>query len=103
MTLTLTGVAITALPSASQAAPAAPPLTAAASPVTAPGISAPPDVVVGAADGAVHLNVTLNAPGVNPVAVNYATANGTTSRRTRPARAPSTATSPSRNAHVQPG
>jgi hypothetical protein len=46
--------------------------------VTAPGISAPPDVVVGATDGYVDLPVTLNAPGVNPVTVNYTTVDGTT-------------------------
>ena len=49
-----------------------------ATPVTAPGISAAADVVVGATDGYVDLPVTLTAPGVNPVTVNYATANGTT-------------------------
>ena len=66
ITATLTGGAIVAGATAATAA------------VTAPGISAPPDVVVGAADGSVHLNVTLSAPGVNVVTVNYATANGTT-------------------------
>ena len=50
-----------------------------ATPVTAPGILAPPDVVVGAADGSVNLNVTLTAPGVNPVTVEYTTSYGTTS------------------------
>src|ERR1019366_6524488 len=40
--------------------------------VSSPGISAPPDVVVGEADGYVDLPVTLSAPGVNPVQVNYA-------------------------------
>ncbi len=49
----------------------------AASPVASPGISAPPDVVVGEADGQVALTVTLSAPGQNTVTVNYATADGT--------------------------
>ena len=77
---TLTGGAVFGLASASQAASAkaASSVAAATTSVTTPGISAPPDVVVGAADGSVHLNVTLSAPGVNPVTVNYATANGTT-------------------------
>ena len=78
MTLMLTGVTAVGLASASEAAPITPTAATSVTPVTAPGISAPPDVVVGAADGSVHLNVTLNAPGVNPVTVNYATANGTT-------------------------
>jgi chitinase len=47
-------------------------------PVTAPGILAPADVVVGAADGYIDLPVTLTAPGVNPVTVQYSTYNGTT-------------------------
>src|SRR3984957_16953793 len=47
-----------------------------ASSVSTPGISASPDVVVGEADGYVDLPVTLNAPGVNTVTVNYATADG---------------------------
>jgi hypothetical protein len=58
------------------------PGAAATTPVIAPGISAPPDVVVGAADGSVRLTVKLSAPGVNPVTVNYDTANGTTSSYT---------------------
>ena len=80
ITATLTGGAVFGLASASQAASAktTPSVAAATTPVTAPGISAPPDVVVGAADGSVHLNVTLSAPGDNTVTVNYATANGTT-------------------------
>ncbi len=44
--------------------------------VTSPAISAPPNVVVGAADGYVDLPVTLNVPGINPVTVNYDTSNG---------------------------
>ena len=44
--------------------------------VSTPGISAPPDVVVGNADGYINLPVTLSAPGVNTVTVNYATADG---------------------------
>ncbi len=46
--------------------------------VTAPGISAPADTVTTAAGGYLDLPVTLTAPGVNPVTVNYATADGTT-------------------------
>ena len=44
--------------------------------MSTPGISAPPDVVVGNADGYIDLPVTLSAPGVNTVTVNYATADG---------------------------
>ena len=62
--------------------PAAAAAAAVPTAVTAPGILAPPDVVAGAADGSVHLNVTLSAPGVNVVTVNYATQNGTTSSNT---------------------
>ena len=40
-------------------------------------MSAPPDVVVGEADGFVDLPVTLNAPGQNPATVNYTTQNST--------------------------
>ena len=40
-------------------------------------MSAPPDVVVGEADGFVDLPVTLNAPGQNPATVNYTTLNST--------------------------
>src|SRR3984957_7091883 len=47
-----------------------------ASSVSTPGISASPDVVVGETDGYVDLPVTLNAPRVNTVTVNYATADG---------------------------
>src|SRR5215472_16298470 len=84
VTATLTGGAVFGLAPTAQAASArATTSTAAAvAPVTAPGISAPPDVVVGAADGSVNLNVTLTAPGVNPVTVNYATASGTTGSNT---------------------
>src|SRR5690349_18875764 len=76
----LTGGAVFGLASASQAASANATTSAAAASagVTAPGISAPSDVVVGAADGSVQLKVTLNAPGVNPVTVNYTTVDGTT-------------------------
>jgi hypothetical protein len=77
MTMALTGAATVGLAPASLAAAAS--AGPATSPVAAPGISAPANVVVGAADGSVQLNVTLNAPGVNPVTVNYTTANGTTS------------------------
>ena len=45
--------------------------------VASPGISAPPDVVVGEADGFVDLPVTLSAPGQSSVSVAYATANST--------------------------
>ncbi len=47
-----------------------------ASAVTNPGISAPPNVVVGETDGYIDLPVTLSAPGINTVSVNYTTANG---------------------------
>jgi Calx-beta domain/Fibronectin type III domain len=72
----LAGSAVLGLASTSQAASAS--ASAATTAVTAPGISAPPDVVVGAASGPVHLNVTLSAPGIDQVTVNYTTANGTT-------------------------
>ena len=42
----------------------------AADPVATPGISAPPDVVVGEADGYVDLAVRLSAPGQSPVSVS---------------------------------
>jgi len=45
--------------------------------VSSPGISAPPDVVVGEADGHVNLRVSLNAPGTSTVTVNYTTADVT--------------------------
>lgn len=84
LTTTHTGGAVVALTSASQAAPAGATtsLAAATSRVTAPCISAPADGVAGAADGTVQLNVTLSAPGVNPVTVNYATTNDTTAANT---------------------
>ena len=47
--------------------------------VPSPGISAPPDLVVGEADGYIDLPVTLSAPGEANVTVNYATANGSAS------------------------
>ncbi|MGZ4556439.1 MAG: Calx-beta domain-containing protein, partial [Mycobacteriaceae bacterium] len=50
-----------------------PSATAAAS---SPGISAPPDTLVGEADGHVDLPVRLNTPGLSTVTVNYATAYG---------------------------
>src|SRR2546428_13888128 len=46
-------------------------------PVAQPGISAPADVVAGEGDGYVDLVVSLSAPGLSPVSVNYATANST--------------------------
>lgn len=39
--------------------------------VSSPGISAPPDVVVGEADGYVDLPVSLSGPGTSPVSVSY--------------------------------
>ncbi len=45
--------------------------------VAQPGISAPADVIVGEGDGHVDLVVSLSAPGLSPVSVNYATANST--------------------------
>jgi large repetitive protein len=84
MTMALTGAATVGLAPPSLAAPAT--ATSSAGPATnavaTPGISAPADVVVGAADGSVQLNVTLNAPGVNPVTVAYTTANGTSTSNT---------------------
>src|SRR6202043_3930966 len=46
-------------------------------PVAQPAISAPADVIVGEGDGYVDLVVSLSAPGLSPVSVNYATANST--------------------------
>ena len=54
-----------------------------ASAVTNPGISAPPNVVVGETDGYIDLPVTLSAPGINTVSVNYTTANGSGETRDR--------------------
>jgi chitinase len=45
--------------------------------VASPTISAPPDTVVGEGDGYVDVPVRLSAPGTQPVAVDYATANST--------------------------
>jgi chitinase len=45
--------------------------------VASPGISAPPDVIAGEADGHVNLMVRLSAPGTSTVTVNYATADST--------------------------
>jgi hypothetical protein len=44
--------------------------------VTLPAISAPPNVVVGMADGHVDLPVTLSAPGAQTVSVDYAVTGG---------------------------
>jgi Fibronectin type III domain/Calx-beta domain len=44
---------------------------------SSPYISAPPDVVVGEADGYVDLPVTLSAPGQSAVSMYYQTVNGT--------------------------
>ena len=46
-------------------------------PVSSPGIIAPPDVVVGEADGSIDLPVTLTAPGLSTVTVSYAAVDGT--------------------------
>ena len=45
--------------------------------VSTPSIAAPPDVVVGEADGYVDLPVSLSAPGTSTVSVTYGTVNGT--------------------------
>ena len=45
--------------------------------VATPAVSAPPDLLVGEADGYVDLPVSLSAPGTGTVTVNYATANST--------------------------
>jgi Calx-beta domain/Tectonin domain/Fibronectin type III domain len=45
--------------------------------VASPRIYAPPDMVVGEADGYVDLPVTLSAPGQSTVTVTYQTSNGT--------------------------
>ena len=76
--LIFTGVAVAGPVSASQAAAgkAAASGTAVAA-VASPGISAPPDVIAGEADGHVSLPVRLSAPGKSTVTVNYATANST--------------------------
>ena len=50
---------------------------ASVTPVALPGISAPPDVVVGEASGHVTLPVTLSAPGTKTVSVKYRTTNST--------------------------
>src|ERR1039458_2190788 len=80
VTMVATVPAVVGLVAASQAAPAksAPAtsvstLTAAAPPVASPGISAPPDVIAGEADGYLDLPVTLSVPGTSTVTVNYAT------------------------------
>ncbi len=44
--------------------------------VPEPGISAPPDLVVGEADGYVDLPVRLSAPGQSPLSVNWSTSAG---------------------------
>jgi hypothetical protein len=50
---------------------------ASAAAVSSPFIYAPPDVVVGEADGYVDLPVTLSAPGLSTVYMYYETLNGT--------------------------
>jgi Calx-beta domain/Fibronectin type III domain len=47
-----------------------------AAPLASPAISAPPNTVVGEADGYLDLPVTLNAPGTKTVTVGYATSTG---------------------------
>ncbi len=47
--------------------------------VAEPAVSAPPDLLVGEADGYVDLPVSLSAPGTGTVTVDYATANSTAS------------------------
>ena len=59
------------------ALPAAASRVASVTPLALPDISAPPDVVVGEADGYVTLPVTLSAPGTKTVSVNYRTTNNT--------------------------
>jgi hypothetical protein len=49
--------------------------------VTAPKISSAPSTEVSTVDGYVDLPVTLGAPGINPVSVNYTTNDGTTFSR----------------------
>ena len=49
----------------------------AVTPVASPAISAPPDVIVGEADGYVDVVVSLSAPGQSTVTVNYSTSNDT--------------------------
>jgi chitinase len=44
--------------------------------VASPSLAAPPDLLVGEADGYVDLPVTLSTPGTNQVSVSYGTANG---------------------------
>ena len=51
-------------------------------PVAQPGIAAPADVIVGEGDGYVDLVVSLSAPGLSPVSVNYATANSSAAGNT---------------------
>ena len=50
--------------------------------VPEPGILAPPDVVVGEADGYVDLPVRLSAPGQSPLSVSYSTSSGAASSGT---------------------
>jgi hypothetical protein len=78
MTAALTGIASVGWTPTSQAAPANPTSSAAAiaTAVSSPGISAPPNMVVGEADGSVDLPVTLSAPGKTTVTVAYATSTG---------------------------
>ena len=73
LTVMLAVAAIAGLSSQSQAAQG----RVTATPVSSPGISAPPDVVVGEADGFVTLPVTLSAPGESSVSVFYETFNVT--------------------------
>jgi chitinase len=51
--------------------------SSAAVPIAQPGLSSPPDVVVGEADGYVDLAVRLSAPGLSPISVGYETQTST--------------------------
>jgi chitinase len=53
--------------------------SSAAVPVSSPGISAPPDLVVGEGDGYVDMPIRLSAPGINAVTVTYGTSSSTAS------------------------
>ena len=63
--------------------------------VATPAISAPADVIVGEGDGYLDLVVSLSAPGLNPVSVDYATANSTASAG--PSATPTTSASAARS------
>jgi hypothetical protein len=77
--LALSSAGTVGFATASQASPVRPhsAAPAAAPAVATPAISAPPDLVVGEADGFVDLPVTLDAPGTSQVKVLYETLNST--------------------------